>query len=240
MTQMIETTETVPEHLKAALDGPGRGNENLTQDDVSVPRLILIQDKTSCLKEGHDAYIEGSCAGMMYNSLTRELYTELNICFVAFETEYIPKQMGKNNSDFIGRFKTLEEAEKAIAESDNSSTFTAQRTPQHYGLIIHEDRVKDALEPIVIAMPGGKLSAHKEINNLVRQGDRFAFVLNIQPSLYTSKDGNENFTYKVKKTGYASKELYEQGLELYKLHAKNKTSINVEDVEKLKENDSEY
>ena len=236
MIPMTDTME-VPEHLKQALDGPGRGNENITQEDVSVPRLVLIQEKTTCLKEGNDSYIEGSCPGMMYNSLTKELYTVLNICFVAFEIEYIPKQLKKNQSEFIGRYKTLEEAEKAILEAENSSSFTAVRTPQHYGLILKDD---GSFEPIVIAMARGKSGAHKEINNLVRQGDRFAYVLELQATLYTSKDGNENFTYKVKKAGFASKELYAKGLELYKLHTQGKTSINVEDVENVETTNEEY
>lgn len=236
MTQLTTKNQEIPEHLKAALSGPGRGNENVTTADVSVPRLILIQDKTSCLKKGHEAYIEGSKPGMMYNSLTRELYTELLVCFVTFEMEYIPKQARKTQSEFIGRFKTKAEAQKAIDGVENSSTFFVQDTPQHYGLLI--GTTPEGIDPIVIAMNGAKKTAHKQVNNITRQGDRFAYTLKLTSMLVTI-NGNEMYTYKVDFEEFTPVDVFKNAEELYNIHKAGKTSINVEDVENLGEDTPE-
>ena len=52
----------------------GKGNENVTQDDITVPVLVLVQANSPQTIKKSDAYIVDCSAGDMINSLTRENY----------------------------------------------------------------------------------------------------------------------------------------------------------------------
>jgi hypothetical protein len=52
----------------------GAGFEDITQDELQVPYLAIIQSNSPQLEEGNGKYIEGAKAGMIYNTVTNETY----------------------------------------------------------------------------------------------------------------------------------------------------------------------
>jgi len=75
-----KTAPAVVEEKSTALvagdygDYAGKGFENLTQDDISIPFLNVLQSTSPEQKEGG---IKGAKAGMFYNSVTQELFTSV-------------------------------------------------------------------------------------------------------------------------------------------------------------------
>ena len=55
----------------------GKGLSNLGADDLSIPFLRILQDTNDEVKKRHAKYIEGAESGMMFNTLTKQLYDEL-------------------------------------------------------------------------------------------------------------------------------------------------------------------
>ena len=76
---VIDSTElAVSNDLPDWLQGKGaaRGSENVTTDDMLIPRIELVQALSPARKKSDAAYIEGAEEGMLYNNVTRELYGE--------------------------------------------------------------------------------------------------------------------------------------------------------------------
>lgn len=59
---------------KAVLADAGAGFEETTRDAFAIPFLLVLQDLSPQTKKKMDGYIEGAKPGMIFNSVTRELY----------------------------------------------------------------------------------------------------------------------------------------------------------------------
>jgi len=66
----------MPDYLKPAPGAPRRGNENVTPEDVIVPRLALCQSNSFERKKGHAKFIEGLEEGSWFNTATKQIYGE--------------------------------------------------------------------------------------------------------------------------------------------------------------------
>ncbi len=66
---------TVPDFLRD--EHSSDGLENITKDDLIVPRLALCQSSNDERKKSKDKYIEGLNDGDFFNSLTQEIYGPL-------------------------------------------------------------------------------------------------------------------------------------------------------------------
>lgn len=61
----------LPDYIKA---GDTRGSENITADELKIPRVLLAQALSPQLIEGDGSYIEGLKLGDAFNSVSREIY----------------------------------------------------------------------------------------------------------------------------------------------------------------------
>ena len=55
------------------------GNENLTSDDLTIPRLSLLQALSQELKKTNSKYIEDAEAGQIANSISKEAVDEIQL-----------------------------------------------------------------------------------------------------------------------------------------------------------------
>lgn len=76
----------VPDHLRDVHNH--FGGENVTKEDLILPRLALCQSTNDELKKSKEKYIERLEAGQFFNSVTREIYGE--------EVHVIPLQFAKS------------------------------------------------------------------------------------------------------------------------------------------------
>ena len=51
----------------------GLGLENVTNDDITIPRLAIIQSGSPQRKKKDEKYIEGADEGMIFNTVTNTL-----------------------------------------------------------------------------------------------------------------------------------------------------------------------
>jgi hypothetical protein len=220
---LILTQDEMPDYLR---DGEGKGNENVTLNDLVIPRLEIVQGLSPALKEGDPGYIESAKLGHLINSVTRENYEKVvYLVNVHFSLQYLVWKAReykdpngrevKTDGGFFGAFPTMEEAQaRADQEGGADQGVEIIDTPQHVCLLV--DPVTGDVQEIMVSMPRTKAKISRQWNSQIRLagGDRFSRVWAVGSAL-ESKNGNDYYNFTTKPAGYVSKELYERAAKLY-------------------------
>jgi hypothetical protein len=56
------------------LKNAGKGLQNVTNDDITIPRLAIVQSGSPQRKKKDEKYIEGAEEGMIFNTVTNTVY----------------------------------------------------------------------------------------------------------------------------------------------------------------------
>lgn len=192
-----ENAMMVKPDFLANREGPARGSEEVGSDDVTVPRIELVQSLSSCRDEDDPSYIEGIKEGNMYNNVTREIYeNDLAIIPVAFRKEYLIWRDQQKGGGFRGAFPNMNEAREAFNELDDKDECEIVDTSQHYVLIVRAD---GRLDQAVLSMAKSKRKISRDWNALMRLegGDTFAVVYGLSGVKDENKDGQKFYNYKI-------------------------------------------
>ena len=216
-----------------------RGQENVSIDDVTIPRLDVIQDISPQRKKKEPEYIEGAEEGILFNSVTNMLYgTTVAFVPVYYRKEFVVWKDRKKGGGFFGSFETMAEAE---AEANKlGDDFYAQDVGQHFGLIIRDD---SSVEEIVCSMSRSKMKASRQLNTLVKLGggDRFSRAYTIKAFADTNKNGDNFFNIGIDQLGYVSEEIYRVAEKMYNsIVAGRKDVVREEAKGKVDDETSEY
>lgn len=171
--KQLATQEQAPKFLQG-LEDDQRGSEEVTGDDLTIPRLELAQGLSKCLKKNHAQHIEGAQEGMFYNNLTRELYGESVVVIpILFRKEYLVWRDQDEGGGFAGAYSSREEAEEQVLQQEQPDQWEAVETHQQFCALVHED---GRLEEIVLSMSKSKLKVSRKWNSLIRLkgGPRFS------------------------------------------------------------------
>ena len=225
MTKTQVATQETNTQLPAFLSQTAapRGSEEIGSDDLSIPRIELIQAMSPQKKKSNaDKYIEGAEEGMAYNTLTNELYeNKLTICPVYFRKEFLvwpKKRNADSGSEFKGSFSSLKEALEEVKAQEQPELYHPVETHQHFCLVFNSRT--DTWESAVISMSSSKLKISKQLNSILHQRctslqiDRFAnkFDLNI---VEEKNSKGEFYNYKPTLAGYVDETTFKQAEELY-------------------------
>lgn len=226
MAMQVELPMLFTEERPEYLSGASRGNENVTMDDLMIPRLEIVQGLSPAVKRGDPGYIEGAKLGDLINSATRETYGDfVYIVPVHFSVQHLVWKMRAYqdsngrviNSDggFFGAYATDWEAQKrAIEEGGLQNGVEVMATPQHLCLLINT--VTNSIEELIVSMPRTKAKVSRNFNTLVKiaGGDRFSRVYKLGTELQKNAKG-DFYNYSVKIQGFPSKEVYDKAEQLY-------------------------
>jgi len=199
-------------------DGGSRGNEEVGTDDLVIPRLELVQALSPCRKKTDPGYIKGAEEGMLYNSLTRELYGESVVLVpVAYRKELLCwKDRKKTSGGFRGSFSSHESAVARVAEgkAEDDLFIEIVETGQHLCMLVHPD---GRVEEIALSMAKSKAKISKAWNSLIRinGGDRFSRAYEIKSVCDSNDNGDEYFNMAVKLAGFPSEMVYTAAEKLY-------------------------
>ena len=203
--------EVAPDYIK---QGGNRGSEEVTRDDLVIPRLEVAQALSPCLKESNPEYIPGIKAGHIYNSVTRENYgPAVTVCPVTFQKQWLVWRDRKKGGGFRGAYNTQEEAMSTIAAQDEPEEWSANDTGQHLVLLVHDD---GRTEEAIVSMSRTKLKVSRQWNALVRinGGDRFSRTY----TLFTTEDSNDQgdfYNFGVQTGSWPALPVYRQAESLY-------------------------
>lgn len=205
----LATTEKMPAYME---QDSHRGDENVGTDDLSIPRLDVIQALSPQRKKSDPAYIEGAEEGQLFNSVTQELYgTEVRFVPVYFRKEWLVWKDRDAGGGFCGAYPTPAEA-NATRNELGTDTHEVMDTGQHFGIIVSDD----GMEEVVISMSRSKMKASRQLNTLCKMagGDRFGSMYEVS-AIEVSGDKGDYWNLGIKRLGYVSEEVYHAGEKLY-------------------------
>lgn len=192
------------------------GNESVGVEDITIPRLGLVQSLSPEVDDSDPKYIDGIKPGDFFNSLTREIYTSpVPVVFVDRKKEYAVFRKRSAGGGFRGSFSTEAEAKAAInAGEDPPEQMDIVETATNFGLILDEEgRVRSE---IVIPMTSTKLKVDRQINSMIRLrgAARFSSIFYLD----STKEKNDKGTfYNIRATigPWVSQEIAEAAKRMY-------------------------
>lgn len=207
--------DQLPAHLQA---GTGAGNENVSSQDMTIPRLDIIQQLSPQLDPSNAKFIEGAKLGHVFNSLSGDLYTHCFVVNLQFETKYQVFKKRKFGGGFEGSFDT--EAE-AFAHLDAGNLprdqYDVSETGIHKCLLLDDQGNPD--QPVLIYMSGSKMKVSKDWNSAIRlkdpRADRFASVWTLSSVGEKNRQGQPYQNIKVDFAGWAGEDLYDAAKQVY-------------------------
>lgn len=223
MSKSKEVTKTesfpseVPEFLKN--QGAGRGNEDVGADDITIPRIGIIQDLSPYHKKNKPEYIEGAETGMAFNTVSQALYgAEMLIVPVYFRKEYVIWKDQSKGGGFFGAFPTMAEAEAERQNGDldgDINDYEVVDTAQHFVLIL--DAEGNVVEDAVISMSKSQMKPSRALNTQVRMagGDRFSRVYKLSVIEAQNKAGQDYYNWDIKGLGYVNEATYKAAEAMY-------------------------
>lgn len=169
-TKEVATKEdSLPSYIK---QGQNRGNENVTTEDIQLPRIDVLQGLSPQIVKKKDEYIPGAEVGMLFNTLTNELYPDgVHITPVSFVKRYLVWVDRKKDTDggLRGVFDTENEAEIFKSEQEDEGKLEVVATAEHLVIL-------DSGDEVIISLAKSKMKVSRKFNSLIRlnAGDRFS------------------------------------------------------------------
>lgn len=161
--------ETLPSYIK---QDSNRGNENVSSEDLQLPRIDVLQALSPQINKKKDEYIDGAEVGMLYNTLTSELYSDgvifTPVTFVKRYLVWVDREKDSNGG-LMGVFDSAEEAETFADNHNDSDKLEISPTAEH--LVLLEDGTE-----VILSMAKSRMKVSRKFNSLVRLngGDRFS------------------------------------------------------------------
>lgn len=204
-----------------------RGQDNITSQDLTLPRLRLIQYISDEIKKKSDSYIEGAEAGMMLDSVSKELFSEIYVIPAYYERKFNVWRTRDAGGGLVAScFSETDAREELVkaCEAENipmddqervNRVFEIIDSPTHYCLRI--DPTTGDTSPLIIDMPATKQKVSRNWNTEAKrkQGASFAHVWTIGSVEETNKRGEDYFNYTVKHMGFVTEDLYKKAEEVY-------------------------
>lgn len=224
-----------------------RGQEGVGVEDLTIPRLDVIQDLSPQHKENKPEYIEGAKVGMLFNSVTKQLYGD-TVYFVPvfFRKEYVIWKSRNVGGGFMGAYPTeaaakheLETQGLDISELDTKGEpmYQITDTAQQFGMIIHED---GTTEDIVMSMSKSKMKTSRQLNTIskIAGGDRFSRVYKISAVEEQNSSNQDYWNLNVSQLGFTPEDVYHKAEEMYDSIASGARDVN-RDAEATSDDDEE-
>lgn len=234
--EVAKQDENLPAYMN---QGEARGQENVTVDDLSIPRLDVIQALSPQRKKKDPEYIDGAEEGMLFNSVSKKLYGE-KVTFVPcfFRKEWLVWRDRDSGGGFGGAYPTQRVA--AAEARERGEGWEEQETAQHFGILIDSD---GNAEEVVISMSRSKMKASRQLNTLAKMagGDRFASQYEVS-AVEVSGERGDYFSLGIKRLGWVEEDVYKAGEKLYEAVSSGNKDVSRDhgDVEKEDEEDENY
>jgi len=214
-TAMAQFSDERPDYL----GDETRGQEGVGVDDVTIPRINVLQDLSPQIKKTKPEYIEGAEAGQLFNNVTGEVYGNAIIIIpVMFRKEFIIWRDRDSGGGFRGAFPTEVEAAKAMATLEDASLCEVKDTGQHFVLVVRPDSTVDnpIMEEAVISMSGGTMAASRQLNSLAKiaGGDRFSRAYKANATVVNGSKG-DYYSFKFHPEGWVPESWYKAGETMY-------------------------
>ena len=150
-----------------------QGLGNLGMDDLAIPFLRILSDTSPQIKKRDPLYIEGAESGMIYNTLTKEIYdgeAGVGVIPCAYQRQYIewtdrgegsgaPINIYPAESDILSKTTRDDQRKDRLANGNY-----IEDTANHYCLVIGADGTSSQ---VLVAMKSTQRKKSKRWNSLM-------------------------------------------------------------------------
>jgi hypothetical protein len=202
----VQTGSTALDVAPDFIEAGDAGFENITKDDVQMPRLALAQQMSPQLNKKNPGFIEGLGVADMFNSLTGENYGSGPLQFMVLRfdkprwVEFVPREEGGGIKDFN------------VPANDPRTTFgpngESPIATKFYDFIV---MLLPNFEVIALSFKSTGLKAAKTLNSLMmtrktKDGKRAAHYTGVyEVSTDMTKNAKGEFAvYTIKNAGWPS------------------------------------
>jgi hypothetical protein len=211
--------ESLPVPLPDQSNQVGRGSEGVGINDLIIPRLSMIQDLSPQRKKNDPAYIPGAEEGMIFNTVSRQLYgNKIFVVPVYYRKEWVLWKDRLKGGGFGGAFANEELAEAERQRKESPDDWAIQDTHQNFVLVVSPESTKGQFiaEEAVMSMSKSQSSIARQLNTMARMagGDRFSrmYKFEVVPASGTKGD---YFNWKVVQLGATPDALFKRAEEMY-------------------------
>ncbi len=209
-------TSNMPAHVK---QGNNLGNENISSEHLSTPRLKQLQQLSNEVDENHSEYIDGAKVGDFINTVTKENYgKELYLVNVHFKEEFVVWKQLEKGGGLVGTFPTQDKAlEHLESESLKVEDYDINRTQTHTLLKVDEKSGDISEIPFLFDCAISKLRVSREWNTQIMKlgGDRFASLWKMASVQTANKTGQRFMNIAVSNVGWLKEETYNVAKSFY-------------------------
>lgn len=212
------TDDKVPAHIAK---GTGRGNEDVTADQLTIPRLKLLQKMNDEVDKHHGNYVKGAEVGDFMNSLTKELFgTEVYVISIKFKDEYVIWRKREAGGGYLGSFSSMADAQERIAQEDKPDDYDINQTHSHI-MLIKDPKTGALSTPIIMDFASSKLRVSRNWNTQINMkgGDRFAGLWKLSSVQTENKAGATFMNLDASFVGWAQEADYKVAEEIYEQFA---------------------
>ena len=149
------------------LANAGKGLQNISNDDVTIPRLAIIQSGSPQRKKKDEKYIEGADEGMIFNTVTNELYKDsLEVIPCGYRktyVEWVPREKG-------GGLVAVHDLKPdgSVTDPKTRKTMLGENqivdTAEHFVLV----KTSEGYSPAVLTMTSSNLGVSRKWNTLLK------------------------------------------------------------------------
>lgn len=203
-----------PAMLSEFAQDAGAGFEDMTQQDYSLPFILLLQSQSPQLQEDNALYNEAARPGWMINTVTGEAFKELKVIPCAYAFRVIERKPREQGGGFVGRYERGSEPAHTVNEFGKKITNSGTElidTAYHYVLAIDGEGMP---QQAVMVFRGTQLSKSKKWNAKmaalkIKHGES-VFTPPMYSSTYSITSGKESnekgswFGYVIEREGYVS------------------------------------
>ena len=147
----------------------GKGMENVTSADISIPFLGIVQKLSPQLDKTHEKYIEGATEGDLFNSVTNQLLgTKVYFVPCCKDNQYVewtPRDKGGGlvgmhvpGSEFVRDVKSRATDQFKLKTDEGNDLI---ETYYVYGMLIDGADGKTVETPIVISFSSSKIKVYR-------------------------------------------------------------------------------
>ena len=206
------------------LANAGKGLQNITNDDVTIPRLAIVQSGSPQRKKKDEKYISGADEGMIFNTVTNELFQDsLEVIPCGYRktyVEWVPREKGGGLvavHDMKPEGTTTDPKTRKSMLGENQIVDTAE----HFVLV----KTSQGWSPAVLTMTSSNLGVSREWNTLLKmkrinvkgqtvEAPSFLYTFKLSTVEAENDLGNWH-KYKIEESGQVdSREIFKEGEKL--------------------------
>ena len=170
-------SETKPEETGLSTnvnfaDDAGSGSENMTKDDLTIPRLSILQALSPQVKKG-EKRIEGAEEGDIFNNVLEEVTSGddgLLVVPITYRSTFIEWQTRESGGGFVADHGFDKSVINACQKDDkgrmiNSDGNQIVQTAEYYVFVVNPETGE--YYPVVISMSGTQLKHSRRFNTVI-------------------------------------------------------------------------